>query len=337
MSKDAPDRLARPDSPGPGQRTGRRILVIKHGALGDFIQAFGPFQAIRRHHLGDHITLLTTKPFAAFAAASQLFDTVWVDDRPGLMQPVKLWTLARRLGGGDFDRVYDLQTSSRSSWYFRLFNRFDRPEWSGIAWGCSHPHENPDRDLMHTIERQADQLQMAGIGHVPPPDFSWVRADARPLGTGRSYVLFVAGGSAHRPAKRWPVDRFAKLARLLALDGTRPVLLGTAAEAEVNHAIAATCPQALDLTGQTDLFMIAELARGARGAVGNDTGPMHLIAAVGCPTLVLFSAESDPALCAPRGPTVGLIRRNDLRELSLEEVVGAISLRAVPQPKTRLR
>ena len=47
-----------------------RILIIKLGALGDFIQALGPFAAIRRHHADAHITLLTTDPFAAFAAAS---------------------------------------------------------------------------------------------------------------------------------------------------------------------------------------------------------------------------------------------------------------------------
>ena len=59
-----------------------RILVIKLGALGDMVQAFGPFQAIRRHHGHAHITLLTTAPFAEFAMATGWFDEVWVDARP---------------------------------------------------------------------------------------------------------------------------------------------------------------------------------------------------------------------------------------------------------------
>ena len=58
------------------------ILVIKLGALGDFIQALGPFAAIRRHHKGAPVTLLTTEPFAEFARASPYFDDVWTGGRP---------------------------------------------------------------------------------------------------------------------------------------------------------------------------------------------------------------------------------------------------------------
>jgi ADP-heptose:LPS heptosyltransferase len=310
---------ARPDAAG-----GRRILVIKHGALGDFVLATGPFQAIRAAHLGDHITLLTTAPYAAFARASGYFDDVWVDDRPGLFAPGKLLALRRRLVAGDFARVYDLQTSDRSSFYFHLFPRRRRPEWSGIARGCSHPHANPDRDRMHTVARQAEQLEVAGIAFTPPPDLGWVRADVRRFGAGANYALFVPGGSPHRPAKRWPVEAFAKLARLLAADGIRPVLIGGAAEDAITGAIAAHCPEALDLAGMTALDDIVGLARQARAAVGNDTGPMHLIAASGCPSLVLFSAASDPALCAPRGPRVEVLRRARLAELEVDAVSAAL-------------
>ena len=59
-------------------------------------------------------------------------------------------------------------------------------------------------------------------------------------------------------------------------------------------------------------------------AVGNDTGPMHLIAAAGCPSLVLYSRESDPAKVAPRGSSVATLRRDTLAELSIAEVTGAL-------------
>ncbi|MBN8903381.1 MAG: hypothetical protein J0H57_20345, partial [Rhodospirillales bacterium] len=68
----------------------------------------------------------------------------------------------------------------------------------------------------------------------------------------------------------------------------------------------------------------ADLARAARVAVGNDTGPMHLIGTAGCPSLVLFSDESDPALCAPRGPSVAVLRRPDLAGLEVETVLAAL-------------
>ena len=71
----------------------------------------------------------------------------------------------------------------------------------------------------------------------------------------------------------------------------------------------------------------ATLARMAAGAVGNDTGPMHVIAAAGCPAVVLFSAKSDPALVKPRGPAVTTLRRDDLADLPLDEVVAALIMR----------
>ena len=59
-------------------------------------------------------------------------------------------------------------------------------------------------------------------------------------------------------------------------------------------------------------------------AVGNDTGPMHLIAAAGCPCLVLYSAESDPARTAPRGPKVAILHEESLQNLGLDRVLAAL-------------
>ncbi|MBI3444176.1 MAG: glycosyltransferase family 9 protein [Magnetospirillum sp.] len=298
------------------------ILVIKLGALGDFVQAMGPFAAIRAHHPRAHITLLTTRPFAELGRASPYFDEVWIDDKPPLWRLDKILALRSKLRSGQFSRVYDLQTSDRSSGYFRLLGR--EVEWSGIARGCSHPHANPRRDFMHTIERQREQLAVAGIPQVPPPDLAWAEAAPGRFALATPFVLLCPGGAPHRPAKRWPVERFAALACDLARRGMTPVLLGTHKEQAEIEAIRAACPQAVDLSGQTGFADIIALARRAEAALGNDTGPMHLIAAGGCPSVLLFSSESDPALCAPRG-NVTVLRRPSLAELGEAEVEAALT------------
>ncbi len=272
-----------------------RVLVIRHGALGDFVQSFAPFAAIRAHHPGAAIVLLTTAPFATLAARAPWFDAVRIDARPGWWNLSGLLALRRQITG--FDLVYDLQTSRRSSLYFRLAGR---PAWSGIAPGASLIHAGPERVRLHTRERQRAQLAIAGIAAVKPPDLSWMdEAVAIPP---RPYALLVPGAAPHRPAKRWPPDRFGALAARLAAAGVTPVVLGRAGEAALAAVIRTACPGALDLCGQTTLGQVVALARQARCAIGNDTGSMHLIAAAGCPELVLFSAESDPALTVPRGP-----------------------------------
>lgn len=295
----------------------RHILVIKLGALGDFVQAFGPFAAIRDRHPDAEITLLTTKPYAALAAACPWFDHVWVDDKPKMWQVTGVLKLRRKLASGHFDRVYDLQTSDRSSWYFRLMG--GEVDWSGIAPGCSLPHTNPDRDHMHTIERQAEQLAMAGIESVPPPDLSWAEGDVSRFGLPGRFALICPGGAPHRPAKRWPAERFGTACLWLAERGIIPVLLGTQAEKAEIATIRGICPQALSLSGKTSFLDILGLGRRASVALGNDTGPMHLVATAGCRSVVLFSHDSNPDLCAPRG-RVTLLRRPSLRDLTLAEV-----------------
>jgi len=302
------------------------ILVIKLGALGDFVQAMGPFAAIRRHHAGTRIVLLTTQPYRELAEASGFFDEVWTGGRPTGMDVGGWLDLRRRLGRGEFDRVYDLQTSDRSSFYRNLFWPRPTPEWSGIARGCSHPHANPERDAMHTVERQTEQLNLAGIADVPLVDLAgpeW-KSDVSHLRLPERIVLLAPGGAVHRPGKRWPPEHFAALARTILDLGMTPVCLGT--EKALVAEIAAITPGVLNLAGQTGLLDMAALAQGAVAAVGNDTGPMHLIAAAGCPSVVLYSNQSDPALCGQRGPSVTILRRDRLADLSVAEVVDAVGL-----------
>jgi ADP-heptose:LPS heptosyltransferase len=302
--------------------TAPRILVIKLGALGDVVQALGPMAAIRRHHADAEIVLLTSAPFAEFLRAAPYFDAVWVDERPRYFDLPRILRLRRRLRAGGFARVYDLQTSDRSSFYHCLMGPGARPEWSGIARGASHRHDDPARERMHTLERQADQLRRAGIAEVPPPDVSWLKADVGAFDLPPRFAVLVPGGAAHRPEKRWPVERYAALAAGLAARGVATAVIGGAAERPLGAAI----PAAHDLTGRTDLAAIAELGRRALWAIGNDTGPMHLLVAAGAPATVLFSAASDPALTAPRGRRVTILRRERLAELGVEEVAATVAI-----------
>ena len=291
------------------------ILVIKLGALGDVVLAFQPFADIRAHHPGARITLLTTAPFG-FLAGAPWFDDVVIDRRPRWWDVAGVLTLRRALRG--FDLVYDLQTSGRSSRYFRLAGR---PTWSGIARGASLRHVNPRRDVLHTVERQRDQLAVAGVPPGPPVELGWLTAPSAIEGP---FALLVPGAAMHRPGKRWPAESFGALAAMLAAQGVRPMVVGSRQDAPWAAIIGLACPEALDLTGKTTLPEVAGLAARAAVAVGNDTGPMHLAAAAGCPCVVLFGADSDPALTAPRGGSVTVLRVDHLADLPVDRVAAVL-------------
>jgi ADP-heptose:LPS heptosyltransferase len=311
-----------------------RVLVIKLGALGDFVQALGAMAEIRRAHPKAKITLLTTPPYAELAEASGYFDAVDTAGRPkGLSGALGL---AMRLRRGRYQRIYDLQTSSRSAGYIWAFAPVF-PEWSGISAGASHRHKNPRRDLMQNLDRLWDQLAEAGVveplpeGSAPGPDLAFAVAAsdreyppvAERLGIQAPYALLAPGASPGRPRKRWPVAGFAELARDLEQLGVTPVVIGGPQEAELGQAIAKAAPSTVVAAGRTKLVDLAALGARAALVVGNDTGPTYLAALAGAPSLILFSAESDPALCAPRSERITVMQSEDLADLSATLVIKA--------------
>lgn len=296
-----------------------RVLVIKLGALGDIILAMPGFAAIRAAHKNAKVTLLTSQPFARFLGASPWFDEIICDERSEFWNLPGVLRLRRQLRG--FNMVYDLQTSSRSSRYFWLAGR---PGWNGIAKGCSAPHVDAGRNFMHTSQRIAGQLAVAGVSGLAAPDLSWAQVDVQRFGLPQDFVALVPGAAPHRPEKRWPEAKFATLARQIK---QRAVVVGGKADAPFAAAIKAFAPMTIDLTGQTSLVELVSVLRRARFAVGNDTGPMHVAAAVGVTSVVLFSGASDPALTAPRYHDGGwpvILRKPHLAGLSVAEVVAAL-------------
>ena len=301
-----------------------RILIIKLSALGDFIQASGAMEAIARAHPDARLTLLTTPPFEGMARAMGWFDEVWTDGRPAWTDLPAVGGLIGRLRGAGFDRVYDLQGQSRTDRYFQLL-RPNPPQWCGTAWGAAFRHLQPVRQHRHIQDVLAEQLALAGVRDIPRPHLSWLQGDAARFALPAPYALIAPGGAAHRPGKRWPDVAFGEIARRLAAVGITPVVLGHGAEEQaLAQEIRGAEPAAVSLVGRTSFADIASLARGARLALGNDTGPMQVAAAAGAPSLVLFSADSDPAMSAPRpsrdGQVVETLQVDDLMLLSPAEV-----------------
>lgn len=306
----------------------RRILVIKLGALGDFIQALGPMAAIRAHHPDDRITLLTTAPFESLARASGHADDIWLDTRPKWFD-IKGWIALRaRLNDAGFARVYDLQNNDRTAFYLKLFD--PAPEWVGAAPGASHRNTSKQRTAGRAFDGHVQTLARAGVTGVSIDTLGWMQGRDDFARLCRPYVLIVPGSAPAHPEKRWPAGSFSNLCARLVVRGHLPVLIGTQAESETLAAIERAVPECLNLCGQTSLFDLPALARGARGAIGNDTGPMHLIAPTGCPALILFSKHSNPKRHTPMGAHIVTLQKDDLKDLSADEVWAAFEGQQTP-------
>jgi ADP-heptose:LPS heptosyltransferase len=300
----------------------QKILVIKLSALGDFFLALGAMEGIRKQHPNAHITLLTTKPFVDMAQRSRYFDDIWVDTRPRFYDLGAWFSLFKKLNKAGFSRVYDLQLNDRTSLYYRLFLK--KPEWSGVVRGTKHFYANPDWRQMHAFERHRQMMSEMGI-RVEYPSLDWMAVDTSLMGLKKPYVLLIPGSAPTRPEKRWPALKYGALALRLMREGYDVAVLGTSAESDVVGRILKSNPEVKDLSGRTSFYDIASLAKDAAAAVGNDTGPTHIISLAGCPVVALFSGSSDPAQSAPVGDSVTVIQSDNIADISLDDVMKSLS------------
>lgn len=294
----------------------QNILVVKLSALGDFIQNFGAMRAIREHHKNDQITLLTTKTYAGLGQDCDYFDNVIIDERPRILQPKKWLSLGRTLNKGAFNLVYDLQNNDRSRLYHSLLLK--NVTRIGLDKGANK------KNL--AFYRHKDMLEKAGLSNITIDQMDWMKSDTNAFNLPDQYTLIVPGCAPTRPEKRWPAEYYTELCQHLTSKSLTPVILGTKDEEDITNQISAGCPQAINLTGKTKLTDIPTLASGAALAVGNDTGPMHMIAPTGCKILALFSGYSQPDCHKPLGENVYTLQEPELKNLSVEKVIQRIAV-----------
>lgn len=306
--------------------TRARILVIRFGALGDIMMCRQAFQDIRVRHPDAEIALLTTPPFEAFAKSMPWFDSVIAAERAPVTDIAGWRDLLRQLYRFKPNRVYDLQGKFRQDVMFWLMGGpLWGPEWSGAAWGCKYPRLWPPAPGMHFVDFLAAQLRHAGVAKSSPADLAWLNGSLAGFDLPAKFALLIPGCSPKLMHKRWPAEHYAALADRLKERGIASVAIGTKTEADTIAAIRQRAPHVVDLCGRTDLYQIAALARAAACTIGNDTGPMHLAAAVGSPTLALLSGHTDPVWSAPYGPKTGWAKHDPISRLSVDEVLLALS------------
>lgn len=251
------------------------VLIIKHGALGDLIQAIGLFKELRLHFSHAHITLLTAPAYASLMQQCPYLDQVWTDDRRDKQQ-----VLPRLLSAGHFDWVIDLQNSDRSRWYRWRWLRQAR--WIARPWWAPAPTSG-----LAGLIKLFNQHGIATT-HARQPDLSWLvmpqSACQMQFALPQAYVALIPGASRQHPAKRWP--HYAALAERLHAKGYMPLAILGPDEANLAERLPCRCVSGLDWPA------LASVLAHAQAVVGNDTGPSHLAAHVGARGLALFGPTS---------------------------------------------
>jgi ADP-heptose:LPS heptosyltransferase len=292
-----------------------KILVIKHGAFGDIVQADGVLRDIRARHPRADIHLLTTPPYRRLMMRCPHVDQVLVDARAPVWRLGVWLSLGRQLRSLRFAKVYDLQNSDRTTSYRRLFLR--HIPWCGNPPGLRHASA-----LLGLVER----LQRDGmtIRYSLAPDVGWIVDDVSALlrkrGVKSPYIALIPGSSARHPQKRWPY--YAQLATALMAHGYDVVTAPGPDERDLAQSIPGHVLMAESAC--LNWFELAGVLKSARFVVGNDTGPSHIASCLGVPGLALFGPHGSSERANIRRGEFHAIDVPDLAALSVELVLAAV-------------
>ncbi len=288
----------------------RRILFIKPSSLGDVVHAMPTAAALRRLFPQAFIMWLVKRQWAGIVERVEGVDEVCAVE-PGLAG----WlSQVPRLRAQGFDLAVDLQGLFRSGGMAWLSGCATRIGFAnareGSPWFYTHRVPVPTTE-MHAVDRNLLVAQALGAPPRGEPEFRF-----RPLSDDRSLVADLlsrqgvpAGApwiamnvSARWATKRWPRGCFAEVADRLQQEGMgRVVLIGgpdERADTEAVKHLMRTAPA--DLTGQTEPGLLPALLQAASLLITNDSGPMHVAAAVGTPVVALFGPTS-PVRTGPYG------------------------------------
>ena len=287
----------------------KKILVIKFGGLGDIILSLNAIYSIFNHHNKCKMILLTEEPYDKLLGNSNLFKKIFTIRR-SLFYFLDLLKIKNEIDPCEFDFVYDLQTSKRSSSYLKIFSKTNAIT-NGIGKYAKIPHLNKDRDKMHTLVRQKSQIKMSKVDYVSEFDMKWLFKSKFKIPKTK-YVIIVPGGSKKRLNKRIPAEIFLKITDFLLKSGFQVLVIGSEDDLKVCNFIESFYPDVINCCNKTDFFDIGKLSLKSSLSIGNDTGPMHLISKGGKKTIVLFTKFSNPQLCKPVGKNVStFIYSND--------------------------
>ncbi len=307
------------------------ILIIKHGSLGDIAQACGAIQDISENHNNDQIYLLTTKPYFDLFKKNPYLTDVILDKRQSRFNLIYLYFLMRKIKKLKISKVYDLQNSSRSSFYKKiLFPNSNFNVWSSSETTLPKDKTKEEFDKKSVLERFDHQLKTSEINtkHTMLPNFSWSCRDISKIKSEyelEKYIVLFPFCSPHLTQKKWPYynDLIEKI-KIQYNDQYKIVVAPGPGEINDSKNFNALC--VLDNGKALDISQLSSLIKDSVFVIANDTGPAHMAAHLGAKGLTLFGSHTTAYKVSIERENFKAIQVNDLAKLSTDKVLEKINL-----------
>ncbi len=302
------------------------ILIIKHGSLGDLIQANGAFQDIKNSFKNSKVLLLTSRAYLEFMSSCPYIDGVILDKRLPRWNLFYLKDLKKLLEKYKFSHVFDLQNSNRTKFYKKYLLK--KPIWSSSETSLDDGEKLSDFNEDPVLTRIEKQLKKSNvlIKNTQAINLNWSIKDiSRNLKqyTNGEYVLLFPFCSKKHVQKKWPYF-FELIVKIKEFYKNRYPVLVAPGPTEIDEAKKLNAKLVLNNNEPVNISFLISLINSAKYIVSNDTGPAHICSHLNKKGIALFGSHTTAKKVNIGNTNFKTLTVNNLAELKVEEVLSYI-------------
>lgn len=322
----------------------QNVLVIDFGQLGDVVLSLPALREVRKRFADARITVAVGKSAAEIVRLANVADEILAVDRVGLrdgsklVSIVRLFKLVKQVRSAHYDFVIDLHSLSETNILGflsgapkRLYSRRPPRSLDFLANFEPRPPIEEDHRKRHLVDRYLDVLQPLGVSvaermprlHTRSTDDATIdKLLQKSKADSGSPLVGIFPGAGH-PTRRWPLKKFAELADYLVRnDGVRVLLFLGPEEASLARDVKKEFPESTVILDKLTIPQLASAQARLAAFISNDTGPMHIAAAVGTPVVVLLQKRA-PSTYLPIGDRHKFISHVSIDEITVDEAYEA--------------
>ena len=296
-----------------------KILIIKHGSLGDLVLSFGAIKTLNHHYPNDDLYLLTQSNYKNIFIKLPYVKEILIDNRLSIIQSIINYL--KIIKKNKFDLVVDLQNSNRTQIYHFFTRVFTNTQILSARKFSNIKYQQKTLGVQHITQNHKDQLSKLNIHKYFSPDLSWM--SLKKTNT-NNYVIMIPGASKTGSYKKWPTQKFAKIAKHLIDKKLDVYLTGSQLDIEDINEIIKLCPLAQNKINESKIDIFLDLCLGSDLIISNDTGPAHIAGLSNKHLIWLANDNEISKSCYPLGDNVHKIFARDVKSIKTEQVLEKI-------------
>ena len=299
----------------------KKILIIKHGSLGDVISATSIIKAINDKYNSADISVLTSTSYSTFFSKINKNFNIYIDDRKGFFKTLKMLLFFNKK---KFDLIIDLQNSNRTFFYNIFFKFISKSIINSTHRFSDYRYKYSKLNPPAVIQGLVNQVKLINVEPNNKPYLNFLEKDLTRDFHFLDKLFFIIhpGCSIKNLHRKWSDENYIEVCKHLLRKNVIPVITGAETDRKSVEKIIKNVPESINLLNKSPLDVIYNLSIRACGAISNDTGPAHLIASTGCKIHLVLSSKSKANTQIPQSNNVTFSQSdNHINDIKTEKVL----------------